>query len=275
MAMDCTYRLRIPHQAGQLAKVATRIAEHGGLIGDVHDDRRRPPRGAARDHRRAARQGPRRASWPSALGELPGVHVVWFHDRAFIAHDGGKLEVAGRRAITHQPGRARRLHARRRARVERDRRVPAARRRFTMIGRSVAICTNGTRVLGPRRHRPGAAHAGDGGQGAVLRAARRHQRGADPDRHQGRRRVRRDGRADRPRVRRHPPRGHLGAGVLRDRAPADRGAAAAGDARRRPRHRGRHLGRRDRRLPPGRTSASTRPSSARSASAPPASGSPR
>ena len=35
MAMDCTYRLRIPHHSGQLAKVATRIAEFGGLIGDV------------------------------------------------------------------------------------------------------------------------------------------------------------------------------------------------------------------------------------------------
>ena len=35
MAMDCTYRLRIPHVAGQLAKVASRISEYGGLIGDV------------------------------------------------------------------------------------------------------------------------------------------------------------------------------------------------------------------------------------------------
>jgi malate dehydrogenase (oxaloacetate-decarboxylating) len=35
MAMDCTYRLRIPHHSGQLAKVATRISEYGGLIGDV------------------------------------------------------------------------------------------------------------------------------------------------------------------------------------------------------------------------------------------------
>ena len=28
MAMDCTYRLRIPHHSGQLAKVATRISEY-------------------------------------------------------------------------------------------------------------------------------------------------------------------------------------------------------------------------------------------------------
>ena len=35
MAMDCVYRLRIPHKAGQLAAVASRIADLGGLIGDV------------------------------------------------------------------------------------------------------------------------------------------------------------------------------------------------------------------------------------------------
>ena len=35
MAMDCTYRLRIPHTSGQLAAVASTIATQGGLIGDV------------------------------------------------------------------------------------------------------------------------------------------------------------------------------------------------------------------------------------------------
>ncbi len=78
-----------------------------------------------------------------------------------------------------------------------------------------------------------------------------------------------------PGLRRDPPRGHLRARVLRDRAPAHRGPAPAGDARRRPRHRGRHHGGRDRGLPPGRACAWTRRSSARSASARPATGSPR
>ena len=36
MSMDCTYRLRIPHQPGQLAQVALKISEEGGLIGDVY-----------------------------------------------------------------------------------------------------------------------------------------------------------------------------------------------------------------------------------------------
>ena len=33
--LDCTYRVQIPHRAGQLAKVASAIAEVEGLIGDI------------------------------------------------------------------------------------------------------------------------------------------------------------------------------------------------------------------------------------------------
>ena len=97
--------------------------------------------------------------------------------------------------------------------------------RFTMIGRSVADLHERHARARARRHRAGREHAGHGGQGALLRAARRDLRRADPHRHEGRRRVRRDRRADRAGVRRHPPRGHLGARVLRDRAAADRGAS--------------------------------------------------
>src|SRR5947209_5942093 len=98
MAMDCTYRLRIPHHAGQLAKVATRIAENGGLIGDVttiaiaRNEALREITVELRDKEHAE-------SLAAALGSLQGVSVVWFHDRAFIAHDGGKLEVTSRREI--------------------------------------------------------------------------------------------------------------------------------------------------------------------------------
>jgi malate dehydrogenase (oxaloacetate-decarboxylating) len=83
-----------------------------------------------------------------ALGELSGVSVVWYHDRAFIAHDGGKLQMGVRRPITtnqevrdvYTPGVARVSSA-----IEE---YPQLAGKFTMIGRSVAICTNGTRVLG-------------------------------------------------------------------------------------------------------------------------------
>jgi malate dehydrogenase (oxaloacetate-decarboxylating) len=147
MAMDCTYRLRIPHHAGQLAKVATRISEYDGLIGDVTTiavARNESLRDITvelgdKEHAEALAAG---------LGELPGVTVAWYHDRAFIAHDGGKLEVVGRRQIltnqdvrdVYTPGVARVCTA--------IAEFPQLAGRFTMIGRSVAICTNGTRVLG-------------------------------------------------------------------------------------------------------------------------------
>ncbi|HWH96512.1 MAG TPA: malic enzyme-like NAD(P)-binding protein [Baekduia sp.] len=147
MAMDCTYRLRIPHTSGQLAKVATRIAEHGGLIGDVktisvarHE--------ALREITVELRDKDHADALAVGLGELAGVSVAWFHDRAFIAHDGGKLEVVGRRRIetnqdvrdVYTPGVARVCTA--------IAEYPQIAGRFTSIGRSVAICTNGTRVLG-------------------------------------------------------------------------------------------------------------------------------
>jgi malate dehydrogenase (oxaloacetate-decarboxylating) len=145
--IDCTYRLRIPHRAGQLAQVATRIAEYGGLIGDVttitiaKDEALREITIELRDREHAEEMALR-------LGELDGVKVSWFHDRAFIAHDGGKIEVVGRHPIrSHQemrdvytPGVARVCTA--------VHEFPQLAARFTMVGRSVAVCTNGTRVLG-------------------------------------------------------------------------------------------------------------------------------
>ncbi|WP_445149696.1 NAD-dependent malic enzyme [Baekduia sp. Peel2402] len=145
--MDCTYRLRIPHRAGQLAKVATRIAEHGGLIGDVKTvsvakhEALREITVELRDKRHADELA-------AGLNDLEGVSVAWFHDRAFLAHDGGKLEVVARRPIetnqdmrdVYTPGVARVCEA--------IAEFPAIAPRFTSLGRSVAICTNGTRVLG-------------------------------------------------------------------------------------------------------------------------------
>ena len=147
MAMDCTYRLRIPHHSGQLAKVATRISEYGGLIGDVttiaiaRNEALREITVELRDKEHAE-------ALAAGLGALPGVSVVWFHDRAFIAHDGGKLQVTGRREI-HTNQDVRDVYTPGVARVcEAIAEFPQLAGRFTMIGRSVAICTNGTRVLG-------------------------------------------------------------------------------------------------------------------------------
>src|SRR4051794_26881076 len=145
--MDVTYRLRIPHTPGQLAKVATTIAEQGGLIGDVrtitiarHE--------ALREITVELRDKDHTEALAAALGALAGVTVSWFHDRAFIAHDGGKLDVVARREITTNQD-VRDVYTPGVARVSRAiAEYPELAGRFTMIGRSVAICTNGTRVLG-------------------------------------------------------------------------------------------------------------------------------
>jgi malate dehydrogenase (oxaloacetate-decarboxylating) len=147
MPMDCTYRLRIPHRAGQLATVAGAIAEYGGLIGDISTISVAKNE-ALREITIEVRDKAHAEQLAVGLGQLEGVTVSWFHDRAFIAHDGGKLDVVSRREIrtnqdvrdVYTPGVARVSLA--------ISEFPELAARFTMIGRSVAIVTNGTRVLG-------------------------------------------------------------------------------------------------------------------------------
>jgi malate dehydrogenase (oxaloacetate-decarboxylating) len=145
--LDCTYRLRIPHEPGQLAKVASAIAETRGQIGDITTVSV-ARKEAIREITVEVRDRTHMEELAVRLGALAGVRVIWAHDRAFLAHDGGKLDVVSRRPIrtnqdvrdVYTPGVARVATA--------ISEFPALAERFTMIGRSVAICTNGTRVLG-------------------------------------------------------------------------------------------------------------------------------
>ena len=74
--------------------------------------------------------------------------MLWFRDRALIRHEGGKLAMQPTRRVAtiqdvrdiYTPGVARVSAA-----LAEDVSLAS---RYTMIGRSVAICTNGTRVLG-------------------------------------------------------------------------------------------------------------------------------
>lgn len=147
MPLDVTYKLQVPHKPGQLSKVAAVIAEHRGLIGDIvtiHLGRELTDREITVEVR-----DPQHAQELAAdLGKLDGVRLVWHHDRAFLRHEGGKLVV---RPVTpvgspqemrdvYTPGVARVCSA-----IAED---PSLAAKFTSIGRTVAICTNGTRVLG-------------------------------------------------------------------------------------------------------------------------------
>ena len=147
MAVDYVYRVEQPHVSGQLARVCGMIAEANGLIGDivtVSVGRERSIREYSievADHE-AAR------AVSNSLESLEGVRVLSIYDRAMNAHEGGKLKITSRTAMrslqqsrdVYTPGVARVCTA-----IAED---PALASRFTMIGRTVAICTNGTRVLG-------------------------------------------------------------------------------------------------------------------------------
>jgi malate dehydrogenase (oxaloacetate-decarboxylating) len=82
------------------------------------------------------------------LNSLEGVKVLWFRDRALLKHEGGKLKIEVTQPVrtvqdmrdVYTPGVARACTA-----IAED---PTLASSLTMIGRSVAICTNGTRVLG-------------------------------------------------------------------------------------------------------------------------------
>lgn len=147
MALDYTYRIQLPHRPGQLARVAGAIAEGDGLIGNVTTIN------VGRDQsvREITLEVADRAHADEVhrlLDRLDGVTVLWAEDRALLRHQGGKLKVESTRPVrtvqdmrdVYTPGVARACQA-----IAEN---PQLAGRLTMIGRSVAICTNGTRVLG-------------------------------------------------------------------------------------------------------------------------------
>jgi malate dehydrogenase (oxaloacetate-decarboxylating) len=147
LALDYTYRIKQPHRTGQLARVARAIAEGDGLIGDVttinvgRDSSIREITLEVDDYAGAQHIA-------DLLNNLEDVEVLWFRDRALLKHDGGKLVIEAMQPVrtvqdmrdVYTPGVARASMA-----IFED---PSLARQLTMIGRSVAICTNGTRVLG-------------------------------------------------------------------------------------------------------------------------------
>jgi malate dehydrogenase (oxaloacetate-decarboxylating) len=137
----------LPHRPGQLARLAGTISEGNGLIGDVttlnvgreHSVRELTVEVQDRD------QAERIAEM---IDSLDGFSVLFARDRALLRHVGGKITIESRRPVrtvqdmrdVYTPGVARACQA-----IAED---PSLAGELTMISRSVAICTNGTRVLG-------------------------------------------------------------------------------------------------------------------------------
>ena len=145
--IDCTYRVQVPHRKGELARVCAAIAEGDGLIGDVVTI------SVGREH--SIREitvevadGAQAERIAALVDACEHVRVLWHQDRAMLRHEGGKLTIEAVHPIrtvqqmrdVYTPGVARVC----RAIYEQ----PHLASRYTMISRSVAICTNGTRVLG-------------------------------------------------------------------------------------------------------------------------------
>src|SRR5919107_992317 len=147
MALDYTYCVRQPHRTGQLARVAESIAKGHGLIGEV-DTINVGRNTSTREITLEVDDYEQAEHIATLLNDLDGVEVLWFQDRALLRHEGGKLKIEATQPVrtvqdmrdAYTPGVARASMA-----IAED---PSLARHLTMIGRSIAICTNGTRVLG-------------------------------------------------------------------------------------------------------------------------------
>ena len=221
MPVDYVYRIEQPHVSGQLAKVCAAIAEANGVIGDILTIQIGRERSIREISIEVARRRPGRARGGDAGGARGRADDLLLRPGAPPPR-GRQARRGGPRGDEIPPGHARPLHAGRRPRVHGDRRGPGP-------GEPVHHDRPHRRDLHQRharprarRHRPPRRDAGDGGQGALLQTDGRDLGRADPDRHRRPRRVRRDGQADRARLRRDPPRGHQRPPLLRDRVTADR-----------------------------------------------------
>jgi malate dehydrogenase (oxaloacetate-decarboxylating) len=138
---------RLRHRPGQFAHLASVIADHGGLVGEIstvtigEND-------TVRDVTLETDDEAHTAAVLAAIRALPDVELIATTDRVFEAHRGGKLRTTSRAPIAtladlryiYTPGVARVALA-----LQRD---PDLAWDFTGVGTTVGIYTNGTRVLG-------------------------------------------------------------------------------------------------------------------------------
>jgi malate dehydrogenase (oxaloacetate-decarboxylating) len=145
--VDFVYRIEQPHRTGMLARVCRAIADGDGLIGDIQTISIGPER-SIREVSVEVRDAEQADRVAEILGSLDEIRVLEHHDRATDRHVGGKIAVVPRIRVetlqdlrdVYTPGVARVCQA-----IRED---PAQANRYTWIGRTVAVCTNGTRVLG-------------------------------------------------------------------------------------------------------------------------------
>jgi malate dehydrogenase (oxaloacetate-decarboxylating) len=145
--IDTVLRVRTRHRPGQLASLATAVANEGGLIGEIVTLRREGDI-SVRDITVETNDEAQTERLVAALRDTDGVEVLDVTDRVFDRHKGGKIHSTSRLRVEqladlryiYTPGVARVASA-----IQQD---PSRALTLTGIGNSVGIFTNGTRVLG-------------------------------------------------------------------------------------------------------------------------------
>lgn len=142
-----TIRVQITDQPGYLGRLTTAIGSEGGNIGDV----RLLSSGLTHNVREISLyidNDQQLERILKAVGQVEGVSVEEVIDRVQTLHEGGKIAVRSRVEL-NTLGDVRKIYTPGVASICRQiQRQPELARRFTSIGNSVAIITNGTAILG-------------------------------------------------------------------------------------------------------------------------------
>ena len=261
-----TIRVEIPSVAGSFAKVAAAIGEADGDLGAIDLVRVTRESTRARRHGLGRRLRPRPADRRRRPRACPASRIVNVSDRTFLMHLGGKIEVQNKvpvktrddLSMAYTPGVARVCMA-----IAAD---PDKVRALTIKQNAVAVVTDGTAVLGLGDIGPRAAMPVMEGKAMLFKEFAGIDAWPHLPRHDRHRRDHRDREGDRAGLRRHQPRGHRRAPLLRDRGPAAPRARHPRLPRRPARHGRRRAGRPPERGQAGGRSGSTSCASCWSAS---------
>ena len=145
--IDTVLRVCTRHRPGQLARVATVIAQEGALIGEISTLHMAEGL-STREITVETENEEHTERLVAALARTDGVEIVSVRDRVFDCHRGGKLHSTSRVELQHLSD-LRYIYTPGVARVSRAiAEKPERAFDYTGLGRSVGIFTNGTRVLG-------------------------------------------------------------------------------------------------------------------------------
>lgn len=147
MNIDTIFRLRMPYQSGQLAKITQAIAAEKALIGELSLIRLGDEE-TIREITVETEDDDQTKRVEARLRNLPGIELISMRDTVFERHQGGKIHSTSRVSlenvsdlrIVYTPGVARVSLA--------IQAKPELAYEYTGLKNSVGIFTNGTRVLG-------------------------------------------------------------------------------------------------------------------------------